>query len=86
MKGTRRDQVVFHDEIQSKNGDPMASFKTVIPKHLRPNLKFRGTSQLIDMMLLNGVRNCTATHCTVAEGEASIRRRIGEPIRISVYF
>lgn len=66
MKG-RRDQVVFHDEIQSKNGDPMTSFKTVIPKHLRPNMKFRGTSQLIDMTL-DGVHVKVGIAHTVAEG------------------
>eukprot|EP00594_Rhizosolenia_setigera_P015639 CAMPEP_0178963536 /NCGR_PEP_ID=MMETSP0789-20121207/15091_1 /TAXON_ID=3005 /ORGANISM="Rhizosolenia setigera, Strain CCMP 1694" /LENGTH=234 /DNA_ID=CAMNT_0020648041 /DNA_START=189 /DNA_END=893 /DNA_ORIENTATION=+ len=45
---------VFHDAVESQNRSPKFSFKTHTkryPKHERPKLRFRGTSQIIDMTL-----------------------------------
>jgi len=68
VKGKRK-QVEFLDEIRSLNGDPTPkrSFDNEVPKHLRPNMKFRGTSQIIDMTL-NGAPFKVGISHSVAEG------------------
>ena len=50
VKG-KRYQSLFHDVHESREGSPEFSFKTVTPKHERPFMRFRGTSQIIDMVL-----------------------------------
>ena len=51
QKKGKRYQIEFTNEIESKDKEPVWSFKTVTPKHERPKKRFRGTSQIIDIVL-----------------------------------
>lgn len=52
MKG-RRSQIKFENLVESKSGTPASSFESVTPRHERPLMRYRGTSQLIDLKLNN---------------------------------
>jgi hypothetical protein len=75
MKG-KRPQVVFKEAVQSKKGTPRYSFKNEMPKHERPYMRFRGTSQIIDMVLMGEHVKVGISHTISEEQEGRTEKRV----------
>lgn len=75
VKG-KRPQAFFQEAVESKNGTPKNSFKNDIPKHERPRKKFRGTSQIIDMVLMGKDVKVGISHTVSEEQEGRTEKRV----------
>ena len=72
----KRAQVLFQEVVESKNGTPKHSFKNATPKHERPNVKFRGTSQIIDMVLVGRRVKVGISHTVSEELKGKTYKRV----------
>ena len=71
----KRYQYVFHNAFESQKGTPLQSFKNKAPRHERRNMKFRGTSQIIDMVLAGRKVKVGISHTVSEERENHTDKR-----------